>query len=224
MAEKKQTIADAFIAWHAEEVKASKDGKNPHFRSTYSTLEEVIAACRKAGQHGLTFTQLIDMDDTGRMFVKTIVMHVNGEVLTSRTPIVSSDLSIHRRWGQVLPMPNAMVCKLHLVYRQKMTTEIKQQNQRLTKNQCHTTHQKTNRQNTRSNTWIKNLVQTRAGSSPLQKKMSNTLASQSCQVNSTLKSGSKQIGDEYEPRCVLFKKEINGQRKLGCLYRSWFDA
>ena len=31
----------------AEEVKASKDGKNPHFRSTYSTLEEVIAACRK---------------------------------------------------------------------------------------------------------------------------------------------------------------------------------
>ena len=70
MAEKKQTIADAFIAWHAEEVKASKDGKNPHFRSTYSTLEEVIAACRKAGQHGLTFTQLIDMDDTGRMFVK----------------------------------------------------------------------------------------------------------------------------------------------------------
>ena len=63
MAERKLSIADAFISWHAAEIKASKDGKNPHFRSTYSTLEEVIAACRKAGQHGLTFTQLIDMDD-----------------------------------------------------------------------------------------------------------------------------------------------------------------
>lgn len=99
MAEKKQTIADAFISWHAAEVKASKDGKNPHFRSTYSTLEEVIAACRKAGQHGLTFTQLIDMDDNGRMFVKTIVMHVNGDNLVSRTPIVAQDLTNPQKMG-----------------------------------------------------------------------------------------------------------------------------
>jgi len=99
MAEKKLSIADAFISWHAAEIKASKDGKNPHFRSTYSTLEEVIAACRKAGQHGLTFTQLIDMDDTGRMFVKTIVMHVNGDNLVSRTPIVAQDLTNPQKMG-----------------------------------------------------------------------------------------------------------------------------
>ena len=99
MAEKKISIADAFISWHAAEVKASKDGKNPHFRSTYSTLEEVIAACRKAGQHGLTFTQLIDMDDNGRMFVKTIVMHVNGDNLVSRTPIVAQDLTNPQKMG-----------------------------------------------------------------------------------------------------------------------------
>jgi hypothetical protein len=39
------------------------------------------------------------MDDNGRMFVKTIVMHVSGEVLTSRTPIVSQDLTNPQKMG-----------------------------------------------------------------------------------------------------------------------------
>lgn len=98
MAENK-SIADAFIAWHNEGVGAEVSGNNPHFRSTYSTLDDVIDACRKAGKHGLTFTQLIDMDESGRMFVKTIVMHSSGEVLTSRTPIVSPDLSNPQKMG-----------------------------------------------------------------------------------------------------------------------------
>ena len=94
-----KTIAQAFIEWHNEGVGAEISGNNPHFRSTYSTLDDVIAACRKAGKHGLTFTQLIDMDDNGRMFVKTIVMHASGDMLTSRTPIVSPDLSNPQKMG-----------------------------------------------------------------------------------------------------------------------------
>jgi hypothetical protein len=39
------------------------------------------------------------MDEGGRMFVKTIVMHSSGEVLTSRTPIVSPDLSNPQKMG-----------------------------------------------------------------------------------------------------------------------------
>ena len=98
MAENK-SIADAFIAWHNEGVGAEVSGENAHFRSTYSTLDDVIAACRKAGKHGLTFTQLIDTDANDRMFVKTIVMHKSGEVLTSRTPIISPDLSNPQKIG-----------------------------------------------------------------------------------------------------------------------------
>ena len=41
----------------------TKDGKNPHFRSKYSTIESVIETINTPlGECGLTFTQVIDGD------------------------------------------------------------------------------------------------------------------------------------------------------------------
>ena len=58
MAEKKEQIEsfdDAMLAFQKLAVSATKEGKNPHFKSTYSTLEEVMAAARQANQFGLYF-------------------------------------------------------------------------------------------------------------------------------------------------------------------------
>lgn len=40
-------------------ISASKDGKNPHFKSNYATLEAVIQAVNQGNQFGLYFTQEI---------------------------------------------------------------------------------------------------------------------------------------------------------------------
>jgi hypothetical protein len=88
------TIEEALIAWHKTEPTASKSGSNPHFRSKYATLEEVIATAESATKFGLTFTQLTDFEivEQGVIeFVKTIVMHESGDRLTARTLIKAKD-------------------------------------------------------------------------------------------------------------------------------------
>ena len=45
---KKHTIKTALLEFQKLAVTAKKDGKNPHFRSNYSTLESVIEAVSKA--------------------------------------------------------------------------------------------------------------------------------------------------------------------------------
>lgn len=93
-----QNLSKALIAFHKTGAAALKSGKNTHFRSSYSTLEEVINTVRQAGEHGLTFTQLIDFDE-GRMYVSTVLMHTSGETLISRTPVVAKDLSNPQQMG-----------------------------------------------------------------------------------------------------------------------------
>ena len=43
-------------------VTAKKDGKNPHYKSNYSTLESVIEAVNQGNLFGLFFTQEIDYE------------------------------------------------------------------------------------------------------------------------------------------------------------------
>ena len=47
---KAQHLEQALVAWHKTLPSASKGGSNPHFRSNYSTLEEVIAVAETAQQ------------------------------------------------------------------------------------------------------------------------------------------------------------------------------
>ena len=52
---------EAMLAFQKLAVSATKDGKNPHFKSNYSTLEEVMSASRQANQFGLYFMQPLQM-------------------------------------------------------------------------------------------------------------------------------------------------------------------
>ena len=106
MAEKKEQIEsfdDAMLAFQKLAVSATKEGKNPHFKSTYSTLEEVMAAARQANQFGLYFMQPLDLITVGEQVVQIvrteIVFAKNGDKRVSICPIRSKDNQDPQKMG-----------------------------------------------------------------------------------------------------------------------------
>ena len=91
------TLKQAMLEFQKLAVTAKKDGKNPHFRSNYSTLESVISAVNQGNQFGLFFTQEIDyvytthMETKSEVVVVTTVRHVIDEsTYVSKLPIIMS--------------------------------------------------------------------------------------------------------------------------------------
>jgi len=94
-----QELCKALIKFHNSGAAAKKGANNPFFKSKYASLEEVIETVRaEDGKCGLTFTQLVDFDET-HMFVTTIVMHESGESVTGRTPILTKDNTDPQKMG-----------------------------------------------------------------------------------------------------------------------------
>ena len=98
-----KTLNEALLAFQGLQVSAKKDGKNPHFRSNYATLESVIHAASQAQQFGICFTQEIDfevIDGSVVQFVRTVIIHApSGETRTSRTPILTRDNTDPQKLG-----------------------------------------------------------------------------------------------------------------------------
>lgn len=98
-----QNLAQALLEFQKLAVKASKDSKNPHFKSNYASLEAVIDAANQATQFGICFTQEIDFEfngETGMTFVRTVLIHApSGEQRVSRTPIRSKDPTDPQKMG-----------------------------------------------------------------------------------------------------------------------------
>lgn len=66
---------------------ASKDGKNPHFKSTYATLQSVIESVRgPLSKHGLSIMQLPDFTEHGVVLV-TRLAHKSGQWIESFYPV-----------------------------------------------------------------------------------------------------------------------------------------
>lgn len=98
-----KTFDEAMLEYQKLAVSANKDGKNPHFKSNYSTLEEVMAAARQANQFGLYFMQplqLITINDQIIQVVKTEIVHApTGEKRESVCPVRSKDPSDPQKMG-----------------------------------------------------------------------------------------------------------------------------
>jgi hypothetical protein len=77
-------LAKALNAAQGAMTGVHKDGKNPHFKSRYATLENVIDTARPAlNQNGLSWTQAPGPLVDGAITVTTMLMHVSGEWLRS---------------------------------------------------------------------------------------------------------------------------------------------
>ncbi|MFV1484491.1 MULTISPECIES: ERF family protein [unclassified Phaeobacter] len=86
-----KSIAAALAAAQMEMGKALKQANNPHFRSKYADLGNVMDACLPAlNKNGIAVVQPTTDDDTGR-YVKTILIHgETGETLECRVPLIVS--------------------------------------------------------------------------------------------------------------------------------------
>lgn len=109
MTEKLNLFAKAFIEAQKEMGNATKDSKNPFFKSKYADLNSVREACLPAlNAHGIAVLQPIVQVD-GKNFVKTLLLHESGESMESLTEILfakqndpqaqGSGITYARRYG-----------------------------------------------------------------------------------------------------------------------------
>lgn len=84
-------IATALAKAQANMGKALKQANNPHFRSKYADLGNVMDACLPAlNEAGIALIQPTGEDEHGR-YVETILIHgESGESLTCRVPLIVS--------------------------------------------------------------------------------------------------------------------------------------
>lgn len=86
-------LAKALSAAQSEFENPSKNATNPHFRSKYADLAELVNVVRPVlSRHGLSITQWPGFVD-GLCTVETVLMHQSGEWLSgvSSTPVTKQD-------------------------------------------------------------------------------------------------------------------------------------
>jgi hypothetical protein len=80
-------IMPAFIKAQAAFKPAVKDAKNPHFKSSYVTLEGAIDAVSEALRaNGIALLQQTDVTDQGTILISRL-FHESGEWIASRYPV-----------------------------------------------------------------------------------------------------------------------------------------
>ncbi|SER37495.1 MULTISPECIES: ERF family protein [Pseudomonas] len=76
-------LAKALAAAQVEIENATKDSVNPHFRSKYADLAEVLNTSRPVlAKHGLSVVQMPSFQD-GKVGVTTLLMHASGQFISS---------------------------------------------------------------------------------------------------------------------------------------------
>lgn len=77
-------LAKALAKAQGAMTSAKKSAVNPHFKSKYADLAEVIDSIRKPlSDNGIAFTQLNTTDEGGNVSVTTMLMHESGEFIGS---------------------------------------------------------------------------------------------------------------------------------------------
>lgn len=83
-------LATALAKAQAEMKNATLNKVNPHFKSKYADLAEIIDTTREVlAKHGLSVTQLIQIDERGP-FLRTMLLHNSGQAISSEYPLPAS--------------------------------------------------------------------------------------------------------------------------------------
>ena len=88
-----KNVTEALSLFQSEANAAVKSNKNPFFKSTYASLEDVIAAANEGAKYGLAFTQVLDFEKPEGsdpiMYLKTSLLHkASDTAITSRYLVV----------------------------------------------------------------------------------------------------------------------------------------
>ncbi len=98
-------LAKSLAEWQAGNPAAAMSGKNPHFKSRFSTLQDIVDCARSATAHGICFTQEVDFEtdnERPHLYVRTVMHHVSGEKRESRCPIITREASDPQKMGSAI--------------------------------------------------------------------------------------------------------------------------
>lgn len=107
---KSENLVSALIKAHKDMPDLIKDASNPHFKSTFSSLPNVIETVTDSlHKHGLVVFQIGEVDEGGRAVLTTVLKHTSGESISSSLPLraanpdnpqqLGSSITYMRRYG-----------------------------------------------------------------------------------------------------------------------------
>lgn len=82
---------------------AQKSGYNPHFKSSFSTFEDLILASRESlVREGLSVSQFLESSEDNKDYLVTLLMHASGESIKSRVRIYLKDNTEIQKLGSAM--------------------------------------------------------------------------------------------------------------------------
>jgi len=86
-------LASALCKAQGEIKSAKEDKTNPHFKSSYASLDSVWEACREPlSKNGLSVVQLPNVEGE-TLVLTTMLMHTSGQWIRSKMPITSAKMT-----------------------------------------------------------------------------------------------------------------------------------
>lgn len=96
-------IAKAIVAAQSEMTDATKEAKNPFFKSKYADLNSVREAIMPAlTKNKCAVLQPVILLETGRSVVRTTVLHESGEFYSADTEVVCSKINDAQAYGSAI--------------------------------------------------------------------------------------------------------------------------
>jgi hypothetical protein len=90
----KKNLITALVKAQSQMKAPAKEGFNPMYKSKYVTLDSIYAAIRKPlSDNGLSLSHSVEVDEANRYFLITTLMHVSGEFMQNKFPMVIEKLS-----------------------------------------------------------------------------------------------------------------------------------
>lgn len=90
----KKNLITALVKAQSQMKAPAKEGFNPLYKSKYVTLDAIYSAVRKPlSDNELSLSHSVEIDDANRYFLITTLMHVSGESMQNKFPMVIEKLS-----------------------------------------------------------------------------------------------------------------------------------
>lgn len=100
--EQTNNIYAALARAQATYASAQKGGYNPHYKSSFSTFEDLILASRESlAREGLSVSQYLHSEDDHEYLI-TLLMHSSGEIIKSKVRIYVKDKSDIQKFGSAM--------------------------------------------------------------------------------------------------------------------------
>lgn len=82
-------LSEALVAAQAEMPAVDRDGTNPHFKSKFATLGNLLAKAKPVlNKHGLAVAQFPAKDEQGNPTLVTVLLHKSGERMEYEAPLL----------------------------------------------------------------------------------------------------------------------------------------